>query len=188
MDHYLDIRLLPDPEFPIHQLMDALFAKLHRSLSQLGSDDIGISFPGTGSQTKGLGDCMRVHGTNMALQHLMAQSWLQGMRDHVSCLEILPIPETAGVQTVRRVQAKGASDLRRLRRRRMARTGCTEAEALQAIPDAAAEQLKLPFLTVRSSSSGQTFHIFVRQQAAAETVNGSFNAYGFSQTATLPRF
>ncbi len=188
MDHYLDLRLLPDPEFPPHQLMDALFAKLHRGLSQLGSNDIGISFPGAGSQTKGLGDCLRLHGTDMALQNLMAQPWLKGMRDHVGGLEILPVPDTAGAQTVRRVQAKGASDLRRLRRRRMARTGCTEAEALQAIPDTAAEQLKLPFLTVRSSSSGQTFHIFVRQQTAAEPVDGGFNAYGFSQTATLPRF
>lgn len=188
MDYYLDIRLLPDPEFPTHQLMDALFAKLHRCLSQLGSNDIGISFPEAGSKTKGLGACMRLHGTNMALQHLAAQPWLKGMREHVAGLEILPVPEAAGVQTVRRVQAKGASDLRRLRRRRMARTGCTEAEALQATPDAAAELLKLPFLTVRSSSSGQTFRIFVRQQTADEVVNSIFNAYGFSQTATLPRF
>ena len=188
MDHYLDIRLLPDPEFPIHQLMDALFAKLHRHLAQLGSNDIGISFPMAGSQTKGLGNCMRLHGTSTALQGLMAQPWLTGMLDHVGRLEIFPVPNTAGVQTVRRVQAKGASDLRRLRRRRMARTGCTEAEAMQAIPDTAAEQLKLPFLTVRSTSTGQTFHVFVRQQTADKAVNGSFNAYGFSQTATLPRF
>ena len=32
MDHYLDIRLLPDPEFPAPLLMNALFTKLHRAL------------------------------------------------------------------------------------------------------------------------------------------------------------
>lgn len=188
MDHYLDVRLLPDPEFPAHQLMDALFAKLHRCLSQLGSNDVGISFPEAGSKTKGLGGCMRLHGTELALQHLMAQPWLKGLRDHVDQLHLRAVPPDAGAQMVRRVQAKGASDLRRLRRRRMDRTGCTEAEALQAIPDTAANQLKLPFLTVRSSSTGQTFHVFVRQQKVDETVSGAFNAYGFSQTATLPRF
>lgn len=30
MDHYLDIRLRPDPEFPPAQLMSVLFGKLHQ--------------------------------------------------------------------------------------------------------------------------------------------------------------
>lgn len=32
MDHYLDIRVLPDPEFSAQTLLEALFAKLHRAL------------------------------------------------------------------------------------------------------------------------------------------------------------
>ncbi len=32
MNHYLDLHLLPDPEFSAAQLMSALFAKLHRAL------------------------------------------------------------------------------------------------------------------------------------------------------------
>ncbi len=45
MDHFLDIRVLPDPEFTEEMLMSALFAKLHRTLGARGTGDIGISFP-----------------------------------------------------------------------------------------------------------------------------------------------
>ncbi len=36
MDHYLEIRVLPDPEFSSEMLMAALFAKLHRALGARG--------------------------------------------------------------------------------------------------------------------------------------------------------
>jgi CRISPR-associated endonuclease Csy4 len=35
MDHYLDIRLRPDPYFPEAMLMGALYSKLHRALYDL---------------------------------------------------------------------------------------------------------------------------------------------------------
>lgn len=45
MDHYFDLRVLPDPEFNTEMLMAALFAKLHRALGARGKGDIGVSFP-----------------------------------------------------------------------------------------------------------------------------------------------
>lgn len=53
MDHYLDLKLLPDPEFPEPQLMSALLSKFHRALHDLRRNDIGISFliPGDRSGT-----------------------------------------------------------------------------------------------------------------------------------------
>lgn len=45
MDYFLDIRVLPDPEFSEEMLMAALFAKLHRALGARGKGDIGVSFP-----------------------------------------------------------------------------------------------------------------------------------------------
>ena len=43
--HYIDITLLPDPEFSHAHLLGALVAKLHRALVQLQSASIGVSFP-----------------------------------------------------------------------------------------------------------------------------------------------
>ena len=123
MDHYLDIQLLPDPEFSTPHLMNALFAKLHRILGARGSDDIGVSFPSVGGTVVGLGNCLRLHGSEQALRHLMAQRWLTGMRDHVRCGEVTLVPASAGRLTVRRVQAK--SNPERLRRRQMKRKGWT---------------------------------------------------------------
>jgi CRISPR-associated endonuclease Csy4 len=41
MDHYLEIRVLPDPEFSEEMLMAALVAKLHRALGKEGRGILG---------------------------------------------------------------------------------------------------------------------------------------------------
>lgn len=44
MDHYIDIRLRPDPDFAPAMLMGALYNKLHRALFDLQAEDLGVSF------------------------------------------------------------------------------------------------------------------------------------------------
>lgn len=187
MDHYLDIRLLPDPEFPPAQLMNALFAKLHRTLARLKRDDVGVSFPEQSPGGRGgLGRQLRLHGSAPALELLMAQDWLVGMRDYIQTTAVTPVPAEIEYLAVRRVQAKSSPE--RLRRRQMKRKGWTAEQACAAIPDSAAELLKLPFLTVRSQSTGQAFRLFVDQRPAEQSSPGTFNAYGLSTTSSLPRF
>lgn len=186
MDHYVDIRLRPDPEFPPHQLMDALFAKLHRVLVQTDSADIGVSFPDAGSIKVGLGQRLRLHGAQPSLQRVMDMPWLTGMTDHAEVTDVSRVPTDAKHCQVRRVQAKSSPD--RLRRRQMKRKGWTEEQARAAIPDSAAEQLKLPYLTVRSASTGQSFRLFVRQEPASGPVPDAFNSYGFSGCGTVAWF
>lgn len=186
MDHYLDIRLLPDPEVAPSHLMNALFGRLHRALVEMESSDIGISFPAMGLGATGVGTCLRLHGPVAALRKLMDLDWLKGLRDHVDAGRIDLVPEGAGHLVVRRVQAK--SNPERLRRRQMKRKGWTDDQARTAVPDSVAEFLKLPYLTVGSFSTGQRFRLFVKQRAADQPMAGSFNAYGFSASASLPNF
>ena len=185
MDHYIDIRLLRDPEFSPAHLMNALFAKLHRILVQQTSSDLGISFPDAGRRS-GLGACLRLHGKKARLEGLMACQWLTGMRDHMAQGPITEVPATAGHQVVRRVQAKSSPD--RLRRRQMKRKGWSEEQARAAIPDSVAERLELPFLTLRSTSTDQHFRLFLEQKVVPAAMPGDFNAYGLSQSATVPKF
>ena len=186
LDHYLDIHLLPDPEFPTGQLMNALFAKLHRALVQLSSRSIGVSFP-EASSAAGLGRHLRLHGDLAALNDLSGQSWLTGMRDHVQFGQLLPVPADARHCQVRRVQVDSSPG--RLRRRAMKRHGLSEEQALERIPDSAAKLLRLPYLSLRSQSTGQAFRLFIEQDAPqVEPRTGSFNAYGLSQEATVPWF
>ena len=188
MDHYLDITLLPDPEFSQNHLMDALFAKLHRALVTAGCGDIGISFPEVLEQGTGLGTILRLHGLATSLGELMAANWLAGMRDHTTLSAVQAVPSSCiSFRVVSRLQAK--SSPARERRRLMRRKGLTEEQAMDRIPDNCAEVLHLPYVQMRSQSTGERFLLFVRhgpvQVAPAE---GSFSAYGLSPTGTVPWF
>jgi len=188
MDQYIDIHLRPDPEFPAHQLMAALYAKLHRGLTQLQLTSVGVSFPGYQEKPPTLGQTLRLIGPEHDLARLMAQAWLQGMRDLVEVKDLAPVPKDAVHRSLRRVQAKSSPE--RLRRRQMRRHALSEDQARTRVPDTAAEVLRLPFVTLRSASNGQTFPLFLQLGPPVPIIppKGDFNAYGLSSTATVPWF
>lgn len=186
MDAFLDIRLLPDPEFPATTLMNALFSKFHRGLVRFGEGAIGVSFPDVADGGRTLGARVRLHGSVEVLRHFMATEWLSGMRDHVETGEAASIPAVVRHQIVRRVQAKSSPE--RLRRRLVARKGLSEDLARTIIPDSSAEQLDLPFVVLKSQSTGQQFRLFIEHMPAAAAQSGVFSAYGLSAEATVPFF
>lgn len=187
MSHYIDIHLLSDPEFPCHQLMAALYAKLHRVLSQAQVSTIGVSFPGYQTLPATLGKTMRLVGPQGDLIRLMEREWLRGMRDHTEVASLAAVPSDAVHRSLRRVQAKSSPE--RLRRRQMRRHGLTEAEARERVPDSAVELLSLPFVVLASASTGQTFQLYLRLGPAEPVAQiGTFNAYGLSTSATTPWF
>lgn len=187
MSHYLDIHLLPDPEFPAHQLLSALYAKLHRALVRVESERIGVSFPGYDLAARRLGDCLRLIGPESDLAFLLSSDWLIGMRDHIRVSEAVSVPPGAMLRTLRRVQAK--SNPERLRRRQMKRHGLTETQAAERVPLSVTEHLALPYIQVTSASTGQAFRLFLCLGPTETTaVSGPFNAYGLSASATIPWF
>lgn len=187
MDHYLDIRLLPDPEFPPSMLMNALFTKLHRALVDLDNRAIGVSFPDHTLEPLSLGERLRLHGDARALTDLMSRDWLRGMRDHIELHGPAEIPGGSLHRAVRRVQAKSSPE--RLRRRLIKRKGIDHAAASEAIPDQAAERLDLPFVTLQSCSSGQRFRLFIAHgPTAPQPTPGPFGHYGLGRGATVPWF
>ncbi|MBX3655678.1 MAG: type I-F CRISPR-associated endoribonuclease Cas6/Csy4 [Ramlibacter sp.] len=188
--HYINITLLPDPEFSHAHLLGALVAKLHRALVQGRITDIGVSYPQHVSQPltqRTLGVVLRLHGTPDALQRLIGQDWLKGMRDHTQVGELLRVPANAQHRTVRRRQFKTNVD--RLRRRRMQRKGETAEQAAAAIPSTVERRPDLPFVRLHSSSTGQPFCLCVDHgPLQSEPVAGAFNAYGLGHEATVPWF
>jgi len=187
MDHYVDIELRPDPEFPPHQLLAALYAKLHRALAAQDSTAIGVSFPGFDSKAPHLGTRLRLHGKIEALSTLLAGDWLTGMRDHIALAPPAPVPGNAKHRCVARIQVKSSPE--RLRRRLMRRQNIDAQEARQRIPDESARFAHLPFIQLRSTSTGQTFRLFIEHGPIQPiAIAGAFNAYGLSQGATIPWF
>ena len=117
----------------------------------------------------------------------MALNWIAGMQDHTEVGAIFAIPTDAKSRVVRRVQAK--SNPERARRRLIKRKGTTPEQARLAIPDDAAETLRLPYVVLASQSTGQHFRLFIEHMPIRrETVAGKFSAYGLSPTATVPWF
>ncbi|NVZ99208.1 type I-F CRISPR-associated endoribonuclease Cas6/Csy4 [Pseudomonas gingeri] len=187
MDHYIDLKLLPDPEFAATQLMSALLSKLHRGLHDLRRDDVGISFPDIETARHHLGSHLRLHGNREALSQLLALNWLTGMRDHVQLSEVTIVPVQVRYRQVSRVQVD--SNPERLRRRLIKRHGISEQEARERIPDSAAKRCNLPFVNLRSNGTGQAFVLFIRHGSIVDTAQaGTFNGYGLSSTATIPWF
>lgn len=187
MDHYIDITLLQDIEFSTPTLMGTLFIRLHRGLVNHGERDVGISFPDVDQSRQLLGQKLRVHGNQKSLNSLMANGWIQGMRDYVNISSLRPVPSEVKHLVVRRVQAKSSPE--RMRRRLMARKSINAEAARVAIPDNAAEKLNLPYVEIASLSTSQRFRLFIHHTTPGlVAVPGRFGSYGLSTHATVPWF
>lgn len=184
MDHYQDIRVLPDPEFQEEVLMAALFAKLHRALGARGKGDIGISFPDHDLKP---GARLRLHGQRAALAELEAARWRAGLQDYCQSGELAAVPEVQGWRTVSRVQVKSSPE--RLLRRSVRKGWLTEEQAQQRLSSIVEQRTTLPWLNIKSLSSGQHFRLFIcHGELLAEPVSGTFSSYGLSAQATIPWF
>lgn len=185
--HYVDIAIVPSPEFGTPRLMGGLYDRFHLALVQQQLDNIGVSFPGYSVTPRSVGTTLRLHGNDASLRQLLGADWFKGMRDHVRMSEIAPAPNDAPHRTVQRKQFK--TNAERLRRRRMQRKGETAEQAAAAIPFAVERIPDLPYLHVRSRSTGQPFCLFIALGPLGATgVSGAFNRYGLSGTATVPWF
>jgi CRISPR-associated endonuclease Csy4 len=184
MNNYIDINVLPDQEFSPSLLMNALFAKFHRALVEAGHGEVGVSFP---QAQKTLGDSIRLHGSQVALQRLMAIGWLKGLTDYTCVTVISIVPDNCKYRVVRRVQAK--SSVERMYRRSIRKGWLTTEEAETRMETGKEQQLKLPFVQLKSHSSGQSFRLFIQQgKLLVSPVEGEFSAYALSDVATIPWF
>lgn len=184
MDHYIDIRVLADPEFSEGLLMNALFSKAHRVIAELGGGEVGVCFPEYG---KTLGKHLRLHGSKMSLERLMADGWLKGLRDYTEVSSISQVPANAKFRVVKRVQAK--TNIDRLRRRSVSKGWLNQEEANTQITPDKERRLKLPFLQLKSRSTGQSFCLFIEHGKITDQArNDKFSTYGLSSNSTIPWF
>ncbi len=185
--HYIDLRVLPDPETSPAQLLGTLYDRLHLALVQQRLDTLGVSFPQYSTNPRSIGSVLRLHGNDASLRHLMQTDWLKGMRDHIRMSEVAPAPMDASHRTVHRRQFK--TNVERMRRRRMRRKDETPEQVAEAIPSTVERHPTLPYLHLHSRSTGQPFHLFIALGSLQqEAVPGRFNSHGLSRTTTIPWF
>ena len=124
MDFYIDVVLQPGAQMPVNRLLNASYTQLHKALIELGSNNIGVSFP---AHHVLLENCLRIHGTQQALEQLQAKNWLARLADYCKVSAICKVPvNIEGYRTVSRIQATmSQSKLKRL----LKRESITEEEA-----------------------------------------------------------
>lgn len=183
MKHYVDITVLPDPEFSETILMNALYSKCHRALGKNAGGEIGVSFP---KYKKTLGPLLRLHGTNEKLDLLMAINWLKGLSDYTVVTEVQLIPANVKHRTVEHVRKKSAANKRK---RSVSKGWLTAEEAEEKIKDTGGHYLTLPFAQLFSLSNQNKYRVFIRHSALkADPQIGSFSSYGLSNVASVPWF
>jgi len=183
MNHYLDISILPDPEFPATVLLNSLYSKLHKALHDLTSTKIGVSFP---DYNVTLGNVLRIHGEESALHELQRLDWIGGMRSYCEISSITPVPTGAKFRTVSRKQTTMSSaKLRRL----IKRGSITEDKIKQYKANMLCQALNYPYIELVSSSNGHKHRRYIEfGELLDEPVKGDFDLFGLSKTATVPWF
>ncbi len=183
MNHYIDILILPDPEFPATVLMNAIYSKFHKALCDLNSTTIGASFP---KYAVTLGDVLRIHGEESLLNDLLGLNWIGGMNGYCSISEILPVPSESKHRTVSRKQpTMSQSKLRRL----VKRGTISEGEVKQYKAKMFGKGLDNPYIELKSASNGQKHRRYIEFGELLDApVLGKFDQFGLSKTATIPWF
>ena len=183
MNNFINITLLPDSEFKEAVLMNAVYSKLHKILCDQNSSAIGISFP---DYKLTLGKVLRIHGSEKGLVTLQRKDWLGGMKGYCIVSEISPIPEIVKHRTVRRKHSTmSEAKLKRL----LKRGSISQGGASRYREKMLTKGLDNPYLELVSGSNGQKHRRYIQFGEILEyRVEGRFDLFGLSKTATVPWF
>lgn len=183
MDYYIDIELKPDAEMRLNVLLNNVYAKFHKALCDLSSTSIGVSFP---KYQITLGSILRIHGDHAALNELQGLKWLGGVSGYCSVSEILEVPNDAKHRVVSRIQSTmSQSKLNRL----VKRGTISDDDAKRYKAKIFSKGLSNPYLELVSSSNGQKHRRYIDLgEILAEPIEGDFDQFGLSKTATVPWF
>ena len=197
MKYYLDITLLPDAEANLGFLWQKVYQQVHLGLVENKIADnesaIAVSFPYYGDKVFPLGDKLRLFAENQRqLEQLDIEKWLSRLTDYTHIKSIKEVPLSVGQYTLfKRKQFK--SNLLREARRRAKYKNETLAEAMEHFKHYESKTT-LAFIDMASlsmnidASANRNFKLFIEREILTEPIQGVFNCYGLSKTATVPWF
>ena len=189
MDSYVDLKLKAEDDVSISFIRNKTCERLHKALVDLGSTNIGISFP---QAKKKLGYIIRLHSTKEQLESLQALSYLSDLLDYLEVSQIHPVPaEIKGHQSILRVrQTMNEAKLKkRVAYQKANGTLKTEDEVKAYIKQYRAKifatSLTNPYLEIQSASTNSRYRIYLKfGELQKEQTSGEFNQFGLSTTTT----
>ena len=179
----MDIRIKPDAEMRENVLLNKVYTKFHKALCDLKATDIGISFP---KYRVKLGEVVRIHASSDRLKELQTMNWLGGLSGYCDASDVLPVPEQVKYRVISRVQ----SNMTEAKLRRLIKRGSILPEQIKVYKAKMfAAGLDNPYLELQSNSNGHKHRRFVQFGDLSSTqVEGEFDQFGLSKTASIPWF
>lgn len=196
MAFYIELTLLPQEDAPTHFLWAKLYQQLHLALAETKNADdkvgVGVSFPqyrfNPEKKLGFLGTKLRLFAqTEEELNQLNIKKWLERLVDYVHITSIRPVPEEkiTGYACFKRKQPK--TNAERLARHRVKRGDVSFDEALARYSNVVTTT-DLPFIHLKSLTSGQPFKLFIEKQPAEQSASQVFSTYGLSSESSVPEF
>ncbi|MGV3526022.1 MAG: type I-F CRISPR-associated endoribonuclease Cas6/Csy4 [Candidatus Sericytochromatia bacterium] len=192
MKVYQEITLLPSVDIELYFLWEKVFQQIHLALVEIQDENhqvsVGIAFPGYSCKPFALGTQLRLFAPEEShLQQLEASKWLNRLSDYVHITGIRSVGNVQGHVRYKRQQPK--SSVERLARRKAQRENIPLEQALDALKAFQEQQVKTPYIHIKSHSSNHRFRLFINQETAQQACEGRFNTYGLSLAqATVPHF
>jgi len=192
MNHYQDITLLPDAEIGLHFVWEKVYQQIHLGLVEMqdesGQLPIGIALPGYNADQHQLGNKLRLLAeTEAELVRFNAQQWLSRLSDYVHLTGIRQVPSRIQSHaSFYRIQPKSSNA--RLARRKAKRENTSVEQALAALEKFPEQRTDIPYIWIKSQSSGERFRLFIGHIEVSEPVNQGFNTYGLSKQSSVPVF
>ena len=183
MDHYIEIKLTPDTEMRGNFLLNRVYTELHKALFDLNNKSIGISFP---DYQILLGRRIRLHGNAADLEKLQSLNWLGSLLEYCEGGNIKEIPKKVQYRIISRKRTKmDQSNLNRLIKR-----GSIKPEEIRAYKAKMFSQgLDNPYVELISGSNGHQHRRYIEfSELQSNFVEGEFDHFGLSRTATVPWF
>tara|TARA_R110001583_G_scaffold192870_1_gene360037 strand:- start:328 stop:879 length:552 start_codon:yes stop_codon:yes gene_type:complete len=183
MDYYIDIKINPDAEMRENVLLNKVYTKLHKALFDLKSSAIGVSFP---EYKVLLGRILRLHGNSSILNDLQGLNWLGGLSGYCQMTEILPVPENVQYRVISRKQ----STMTNAKLNRLIKRGTISEENIKAYKAKMfTKGLDNPYLELDSTSNDQLHRRYLQFSALLDKpIEGEFDTFGLSKSATIPWF
>jgi len=183
VDSYIEITIKPDAEMRENVLLNKVYTKLHKALSTLKSDCIGVSFP---SYQVKLGRMMRIHSHDAMLRDLTGLNWLGGLVGYCDVSEIQVVPIGCEYRTVSRIQ----STMSQSKLKRLIRRGSIIDDHIKSYKAKMfTKGLDNPYFELESSSNGYKHRRYLKfSEIKKAPEQGYFDQFGLSKTATVPWF
>ncbi len=210
MKFYIELTLLPSVEINPNFLWSKIYPLIHLALVEIqeadGSVPVGVAFPEYEMRKSRLGCKLRLFALEeVVLEKLNLSQRFHRFSDYVHWTGIRPVPN--GVQSYafyhRQQPNRSPSKLNRTIKRKAAREGVSLAEAEKQLAIQlenkarphnnvlainATPLLEVPYLQMKSLSSGKKFYLFIGKEVAREHCSHGFGSYGLSHRSSVPDF